>query len=404
MKFIKSILLLSMFSIYCIDAKEPHKSWTILIYIAADNNLYAPYSLDNIKQLQKIGTNDFANILVYYCRHPQGEDKVGQRIIVYQDHLEIVQTDLNADSGSEQTALDACAWATEFPSDHIMFGFWDHGSGVLNPTKRGVCFDDTTGNYLTDINLKNILRTITKDYLRGKKVDIVGFDACLMAGIEFFSTLAPYAEYVVASEESIPGAGWNYTYAFAPLAKGPLAADQLAEQCITGYNKAYRYSGQSYTLSAIKSSIIEYLAKNVDSLAQTLSTLLEQQVDNSVSDMLAQSSAPGKCIRFDIEDYADLKMLYTNLLKNSGMIKLKDAQQAKLLQSSFKKILINGLMLIKRCVLAQVYSRNYNQVGGVSLYYPLGQIHASYSVLDWTERHPAWLQLLEQGMRKYIIQ
>ena len=45
----------------------------------------------------------------------------------------------------------------------------------------------------------------------GVKFDFVGFDACLMATAETALMLNPYADYMIASEETEPGIGWYYT-------------------------------------------------------------------------------------------------------------------------------------------------------------------------------------------------
>lgn len=42
------------------------------------------------------------------------------------------------------------------------------------------------------------------------KLDIIGFDACLMAMYEVGSTLAPYGHYLLGSELLEPGHGWDY--------------------------------------------------------------------------------------------------------------------------------------------------------------------------------------------------
>jgi hypothetical protein len=42
------------------------------------------------------------------------------------------------------------------------------------------------------------------------KLDIIGFDACLMAMYEVGSTLAPYGHHLLASELLEPGHGWDY--------------------------------------------------------------------------------------------------------------------------------------------------------------------------------------------------
>jgi hypothetical protein len=54
----------------------------------------------------------------------------------------------------------------------------------------------------------NIPDPITGDRF---KLDIIGFDACLMAMYEVGSTLAPYGKYLLGSELLEPGHGWDYS-------------------------------------------------------------------------------------------------------------------------------------------------------------------------------------------------
>lgn len=53
---------------------------------------------------------------------------------------------------------------------------------------------------------------------------LIGFDACLMGSIETAAALAPYADYLIASEETEPWEGWNYAFL------GQLSADQGGEE------------------------------------------------------------------------------------------------------------------------------------------------------------------------------
>gem|GEM_PF-2476080 len=54
-----------------------------------------------------------------------------------------------------------------------------------------------------------------------KYFDIIGFDACLMANFNVASLLSPFADYMIASEELEPGAGWSYDVWLAELVKKP---------------------------------------------------------------------------------------------------------------------------------------------------------------------------------------
>ena len=49
------------------------------------------------------------------------------------------------------------------------------------------------------------------------RVDVVGFDACLMASIEIASEVAPVASTLVAAERTEPGDGWDYTAMLSAL-------------------------------------------------------------------------------------------------------------------------------------------------------------------------------------------
>ena len=40
--------------------------------------------------------------------------------------------------------------------------------------------------------------------------EFVGFDACLMGTVETAGLMASYARYMVASQETEPGCGWEY--------------------------------------------------------------------------------------------------------------------------------------------------------------------------------------------------
>ena len=106
----------------------------------------------------------------------------------------------------KETLTDFVAWAVDsYPADRYILVLWDHGGG-----STGVCFDETA-NYdsLTIHEVNDALH----DYSQQNPdfhLDIVGFDACLMATYEMAVHMAQYADYMVASEELEPGIGWNY--------------------------------------------------------------------------------------------------------------------------------------------------------------------------------------------------
>lgn len=114
---------------------------------------------------------------------------------------------LEEDAASPMTNEDELAdfirfCAKKAPADRYLLIFWDHGAGSVS----GFGYDETYPN--DSMNIGEISKALKKG---GVKFDFIGFDACLMATLETAIAIEPYADYMIASEESEPGTGWYYT-------------------------------------------------------------------------------------------------------------------------------------------------------------------------------------------------
>ena len=93
-----------------------------------------------------------------------------------------------------------------YASDRYILIFWDHGGGPL----RGVCWDEV---YSPDnLTMQELTEALADSPFAARKLDMIGFDACLMGSLEVAWMLAPYADYMIASEEMEPGEGWDYVF------------------------------------------------------------------------------------------------------------------------------------------------------------------------------------------------
>ena len=92
--------------------------------------------------------------------------------------------------------------AKKAPADRYILVFWDHGGGSVS----GYGYDETHPN--DSMNIGEISKGLKNG---GVKFDIVGFDCCLMGTLETAIAVEPYADYMIASEETEPGTGWYYT-------------------------------------------------------------------------------------------------------------------------------------------------------------------------------------------------
>ena len=121
---------------------------------------------------------------------------------------------------------------------------WDHGGGSVS----GFGYDEksTKSGSMTLSGIANALKNA------GSTFDIIGFDACLMGTLENALTLDDYADYLIASEETEPGAGWYYTDWVSKLAKNPaISSLDLGKKIIDDFTSycSEKLPGQKTTLS-----------------------------------------------------------------------------------------------------------------------------------------------------------
>lgn len=376
---------------------NPKRPWTFLVYMAADNTLNEDAD-PNIAQMVKASATTNANILVYLNIKRTGETKKTQRLVIQNGKITQEGATTVEDSGDENTLIKALVWAvTEYPSDHLVVDLWNHGSGPLNRNMlemlahRGVCYDDTTGNYLSDLKYKHAFDVVVNQYMHGKKIDIIAFDACLMADLEVAFTLAPYANYMVASQQTIPGPGYNYTAVLAPFVKGNPDPVAFAHNMVTAYDAYYKTSGETYTLSATNLNKLNPLVAATNSIAQLLSTGLAADNTGALQAVIAQSIDPSNCPNFDEPTYFDLYVFYANLYARVGKSGL-DAST----QTTLKNALRSGLSAIAGCIFANAHSSGFARVHGMSIYFadPSVGVEPSYNDLYWTTSNPAWNNFL----------
>ena len=109
-----------------------------------------------------------------------------------------------------------------FPADRNILILWDHGGGSLS----GYGYDEKQSTGFTSaasMTLPQIDAALKKG---GCTFDWIGFDACLMATLETAMVCNPYADYMIASEESEPGTGWYYTDWLTALSQNTSASTE----------------------------------------------------------------------------------------------------------------------------------------------------------------------------------
>lgn len=399
---------------------NPKKKWLFLIYMAANNDLY-PYASRNIREAARNAPDDVYIIV----QTAEPGNKKTKRYLIENKKITLLnpEENLKLDSGNEDTVVDFVLWSIKhYPADHILFDFWDHGTGCLDPdyrrsinpielfklnpntmmleldrsrgylslfeASRGVCFDETYGSYLNNQKIERCLKRIKQE--TNKKIDIIGFDACLMSMVEMASLLHPYADLMVASQEVELGAGWRYDLILEIFQQNKIVEPKdLAIHITKAYQEAYADITNDYTLSAIDLNLTEKLNIQIDLLAKILIECINEIPENLTKKCL-RSIKTQNC--FDEPTYIDLKSLLEKFVAMLSK-KTKSNKTHKLIQE-LEKVLHNLKHEYNNTVLANEAGPNINYATGLSIYLPERRIHHSYKNLDFFKKN-SWGNFLE---------
>ena len=190
------------------------------------------------------------------------------------------------------------------PAERYALILWDHGGGSL----RGMCNDEVhSGDFLDMFELAAALKKATES--RGK-LEWIGFDACLMASAEVAGIVAPYAKYMVASEEVEPGSGWDYSFLLG--IENDETGGQTGTRIIDAYfASATSKSSDALTLSCIDLSRIDGVLSSAGTIFETISEILTADSFASASNVRRSARSFGRngnslSNDYDLVDLGDL--------------------------------------------------------------------------------------------------
>jgi len=242
-------------------------TWTIFVYICGTDleSKEGSATLDLEEMVNATSSNDYKFIVqtggtTEWQNDYINPDKI-QRFIIQDGDISLVDEKDDANMGDSETLSDFLVWGVqEYPADNMGVILWNHGGGSV----YGVCFDETEdSDSLTSKEIDTAL-TVVYPYMT-EKFEFIGFDACLMSAIETANILVPHANYMVASQETESGYGWDYTSIGNYLAENPNCngAELGTEIC----DSFYKSSAESYeeyisTLSCIDLSKLDTLIEN----------------------------------------------------------------------------------------------------------------------------------------------
>jgi len=248
------------------------KEWTIMVFMNGDNNL-EEFGIANINDMEQVGSSKDVNVVVQFDRSPEFDISNGNwstTKIFYvnkdNDSEKINSKELadlgEVDMGNPKSLEDFVFYAMEnYPAKHYTLILWNHGGGWV-----GLSNDDTDNPAGLGIKeLADALRNIT--IKKNRKLDIIGFDMCLMGMLEVYSQTSEFANIGIGSEELEPGKGWNYAGLLKFITENPKSdARTFASQITTSYHDYYADQDSTITLSAIDLSKINDVINSLSNI------------------------------------------------------------------------------------------------------------------------------------------
>ncbi|MCB8922782.1 MAG: hypothetical protein H6662_14435 [Ardenticatenaceae bacterium] len=239
--------------------------WTLLIYIAADNNM-AAQSLRDLKEMTLAQSSTAVNILVQLDQPDSGATRYAIANEAAPGEAAPLSELGAVNMGDPQTLADFITWGVQtYPANHTALILWDHGAGW-----QGFAFDNgDTPDSLTLPELETAVAQATAQ-TNLPALDLIAFDACLMGQLDVLQAIQPFARYAVASAELTPGQGWDYQTTLSNLATNPgMDGAALAEALVQDFHTAY-LDNDFVTMTAVDLSRLPDLTFAVETMAAAL--------------------------------------------------------------------------------------------------------------------------------------
>ena len=338
------------------------ESWAIYWYLCG-SDLESEYqaATADLEEMQQVSLPDNVTVVIETggsssWSHPDVEAGQLGRYVYSGDTLETVDVLPNANMGAPETLEDFLQFCTQdYPADRTMLLFWNHGGGSLG----GVAFDE---NYDNDsLSLPEIYSAIAGACTLSREnppLDVVGFDACLMATLDTAFMLQDCTRYLVASEETEPGCGWNYTQWLYTLGCDPaMNGAQLGQAICDSYLEGCEDidEAEEATLSVVNLQQLSPLSEAYESLGRE--ALTQAAADGRFFAKLGRSAGRAENYGGNTDDQG-----YTDMVDLGDLVRNTE----DLLGSSAQTV----LDALDACVVYRVSGPYRDKATGLSCYYP----------------------------------
>ena len=235
--------------------------WDVMIYLCGtDLESEGEMATTNLEMIKNTIPDSNVNVLIETggTKTWKAKERVGidiatdklQRWSYGEDGFILEDEEENASMAKYTTLTDFITWSSEnFPAKKHLLIMWDHGGG----SSTGLIVDELHDKAIMSLDG---LEKALKD--SGVHFDLIMTDACLMASLETAQAIQPYADYLIASEEVLPGYGSNYKEWLQSLYDEPECdAERLGANICNSTQIMYAEKGDDGSLKGLTFSTIK---------------------------------------------------------------------------------------------------------------------------------------------------
>lgn len=410
------------------------------VYMAARNDLF-PFVSRNLRQMQQVGSNENVKILAHCNTQKPNGRLVTKRLLIEKNQIVQFGPDMSLDSGNSRTLMDFYSWQLDnFTGRHISI-LWGHGEGdieprisyTLNPSElfffnpstrmielnrkigfldylekhqnnqevdkpKSICFDNSTGNYLSTRDIQTTFEKLCTEKLNGRKFEAILCDACLMSATGFVSALKTCAHYFAASSEVVLGTGYDYTKLLYPLSLKGTNTPSFMRHVVRSFQQTYGKITPDYAQSAIDLSKLPLVEETAARVAKLLIYALLHQKQDAVRHTISMCIDRGACTHFDEPSYKDYGHMLLNFSKNLHKFQLKSYSKTQEFRTQFQAALQDGIRALREAVVENAVGKGLKDATGLSIYFPSREIHASYFNCEFAQK-TGWLDFLKTFLK-----
>jgi hypothetical protein len=403
------------------------KAWTVLVYLAGDNNLDSS-GIGDLLEMKRVGSTPRVDVVAEFDR---ASGKGARRYVLRKGGplaADAVATLGRVNTGDPKRLLDFVRWGVETcPAERYALVLWNHAQGwddtdiyaderyrrfrrlatgrirhalfrppvrrvlrgaIRKYEPRAILLDDDAKDFLDNVELKAVLAGAAT--LIGDKLDLLGMDACLMSMAEVGYQIRESARFTVGSEQTEPGDGWPYDRILAALAQHPeMDAGALSAAIVKAYLASYG-AADGVTQSACDLARAGDLAAAVAGLARALTAAVREAA--SRQQILA---ARARVQSYEVPDNVDLVDLCRLLA--AGMPGSAVAKEC----AAVVRVVGKGGAAARGggyVVAAGSKGADLRASHGVAIYFPTTAVSPLYARLDWS-RATGWDRFLEVWLR-----